>query len=130
MIFLLLLVSFAIAAMATGALSHDERKWRYAAGLTVATAATLTWRSAELLISALHFISCDIHPVTAGLLAAGPYAWVVVDLWVRRQHTPRHAPGPDDDPVLRRYLEEKLRRHRRRRHAEELEFGTDTPVER
>ena len=125
MIFLLLLIFFALA---TTALSYDERRWRYAAGLTVVSGAILTWRSANLLIQALQFLSCEINPAIAVLLAAGPYTWIVLNLWVRRQHTPRHVPGLDDDPVLRRYLEEKLRRLRHRRQAEAMEFGTDDPV--
>ena len=121
MLFLALLAVFAIASLVTSALAHDERRWRYSVGVTIACAMILVSWTANLLSAGLHYLSHRIDPLMAVLIAATPYVVVVFNLWIRRRRTPRHTPGLNDDPVLRRYLEEKLRRHRQRRQAEALE---------
>ena len=124
MAFLALMVVFIIASMVTSALAYDERRWRYAAGLTVGCAIILSAWTAELLSAGLNFFSYRIVPLSLGGIAATPYIAVLFNLWVRRRRTPRHTPSVDDDPVLRRYLEEKLRRDRRRRQAEAAEAAS------
>src|SRR5687767_12278832 len=99
MLFIALLAIFGAAALATSALAYDELRWRYAAGVTVACAVILAAWTTELLVAAtLHQVSWDIPPLVAILIAVVPYAVVVSNLWTRRRHTPRHAPGIDHDP--------------------------------
>lgn len=125
MILFALLMVFGTASLMTSALAHDELRWRYAAALTVAGAILLTSWSARLLTAGLHHMGYDIHLLMAVLIAGMPNAAVLFNLWIRRKRTPRHTPGPEDDPVLRRYLEEKVRRERRRRQAEALDAAAD-----
>ena len=126
MLFIALLAIFGAASLATSALAYDERRWRYAAGVTVASGVILAAWSAKLLVAAAaNQVSWDIHPLVAVLIAVVPYAVVVSNLWARRRHTPRHAPGIDDDPVLRRHVAEKRRRSRLQRQAEADEAAAD-----
>ena len=125
MIFLAVLTVFGAASLVTSALAHDEHRWRYFAVVTAASAAVLTAWTAKVVGMALQYISFPVHPVVAGFIAGTPFAVVMLNLWIRRRRTPRHTPSLNDDPVLRRYLEEKLRRARRRRQAEELEAAAD-----
>jgi hypothetical protein len=125
MLFLTVLFVFSIAAMVTGGLAHDERRWQYAFAVTVTSSILLATWSGKLLAMAMKALSLPVHPVTPFGLAAAPFALVLAHLCLRRYETPRHIPGPDDDPVLRRYREEKLRRRRRARQLEEMESSGD-----
>jgi hypothetical protein len=121
MLFIVLLAVFGAGALVTSALAYDELRWRYAIVVTVACAVILAAWTARLLAAALGWLSWDLHPAIALLISAVPYGAVVFSLWTRRRHTPRHVPGLDDDPVLRRHVAEKLRRLRRRRQLEAQE---------
>ena len=123
--FFALLIGFGLAALATSALAHDPHRWRYAAGLMALAAAILTVWTANLLSLALENAGGPFPRWTTVALAFAPYGIVMLNLWIRRRRAPRHTPGVNDDPVLRRYLEEKLRRSRRRRQTEALEGATD-----
>lgn len=125
MMFFALLVGFGLASLATSALAHDPRRWRYAAGLMALFAAILTVWTADLLSLALQNAGQPVPRLITLALAATPYGVVMHNLWIRRRRMPRHTPSVNDDPVLRRYLDEKLRRSRRRRQTEALEGAID-----
>jgi hypothetical protein len=121
MLYGFLLLTFAFAAMVTSSLAYSERGWRYALAVTLLSAIPLVIWVAGLLRSAVRFFTGDIALPLALLLAALPFALVVAHLCSRRKNTPRHAPGPEDDPLYRRFRAEKLRRYRLRRQQEEQE---------
>lgn len=125
MMFFALLVVFGIAALATSALAHDPQRWRYAASLMVLSAALLVVWTADLLSLALENAVGPVPGLIILVLAAAPYGMVMLNLWIRRSRTPLHTPSVADDPVLRRYLAEKLQRSRRRRQTEAHEGATD-----
>jgi hypothetical protein len=125
MIFIALLMLFVAASTVTSALAYDQRRWHYAATITALCAVTLAAWTTNLLSSGLRHVSWQAHPVIVFVFAASPYAAVMLNLWIRRCRTPRHTPGPDDDPVLRRYLAEKRRRARQRRQTEALEAAAE-----
>ena len=125
MIFIALLIVFAAASMVTSALAHDQHRWHYAATITAICAVTLATWTADLLTSALNYVSWQAHPIIVFVFAATPYTAVMRNLWIRRCRTPRHTPSLDDDPVLRRYVAEKVRRTRLRRQAEALEAAAE-----
>lgn len=126
MLYLLTLLAFALAAMVTSSLSFDERRWRWAAGCTAACALVLTTWTGAWLQKLGGGSWAALRPAPAFLLGSLPFVLVLVRLWLRRQATPRHIPSLDDDPVMRRYLAEKVRRIRRQRQEEErLESNSD-----
>jgi hypothetical protein len=128
MLFAATLAAFVTGAMVASALAHEPTRWRYAAGLTLGCGVILATWSANVVTATLLFFGTRIEPAVAWVVASVPYALVIVNMWIRRGRTPRYAPGPDDDPVLRRYLAEKLRRRRLRRQAEDTESATDDPA--
>jgi hypothetical protein len=93
--------------------------------VAVACGAVLSLWNAELLAGALEYVSVRIDPFWSVVLGALPCALVLADVWWRRRRTPRFKPSLDDDPVLRRYVAEKIRRARLRRQAEELQAASD-----
>jgi hypothetical protein len=125
MLFVALLIGFVTVAMITSALAHDPHRWGYAASLMAVCAAILAVWSAELLSAGINYLSWPAHPSIIFVFAAAPYAAVVVNVLIRRGRTPQHTPSLEDDPVLRRYVAEKLRRARQRRQAEALEAAPD-----
>ena len=125
MLFFGFLVIFAISSLVTSSLAYDGRRWIYAATVTTCSAVVLIWQSAKFLQAIAGFLSFELHLAIAAVFASAPYLYVLFDLWHRRCHTPRHTPSLDDDPVLRRHVEEKIRRGRLRRQAEEQEEMRD-----
>jgi hypothetical protein len=116
--FFALVLIFVTASLVASAFAHDERRWPYPAAVAIACAILLVIWTAQLMNTGLGYFSYRIPPVISVLIAAPPYLVVILNLLIRRRNTPRHVPGLDDDPVLRRYLAEKLRRRRRQRQEE------------
>jgi hypothetical protein len=75
----------------------------------------------------LRSVDFELSPLLATLAAALPLCLILANLGVRRRNTPRHTPGINDDPTLRRYVEEKTRRARKRRQEEEAIENSDAP---
>jgi hypothetical protein len=69
-----------------------------------------------------------LHPALAAMIVALPFFLVLASLFVRRRNTPRHSPSVNDDPTLRRHLEEKHRRARKRRQDEAALENSDAPI--
>jgi hypothetical protein len=125
---LISLVLFSCSAAVTSGLVYNERGWRYAMGCTAACAVLPLLWIADLLPRLARAASLSLHPALTFVVAALPFGIVLLRLWWRRIHTPRHTPGPEDDPVLRRYLEEKVRRRRKRRQEEALLENSEDPT--
>jgi hypothetical protein len=119
------IVLLAVSAFAASALAHDERRWRYPATIAVGCAVVLTAWGAGALRKMLQAISLDLHPVITGAAVAIPLCLLLRSLVTRRTNTPRHTPSIDDDPVMRRYLNEKIRRARKRRQEEDAVEDAD-----
>jgi len=116
-----------VSALATSALAHDEKRWRYAFLVTAACAGVLTVFGARGLHTLLRGIDLELSPLVATLTAALPSCLILASLIARRRNTPRHTPSINDDPTLRRHVEEKTRRARKRRQEEEAIENSDVP---
>ena len=128
MLYLLVLLLFAVIAMVTSGLAYAERAWRYAMGATTLAAVLLVIWSADFLQRVARYFSGEIDLTVALAAAALPFGGVLLHLCARRQNTPRHAPGPDDDPLYRRFRAEKIRRRRLQRQQEEMLENSDGPL--
>jgi hypothetical protein len=128
MVFLVLLLVFLGAALVTAGLVYQPRSWRVAMGLTTVCALLLAVLTARYLLGARGTLLAPRSAVLALALATLPYGAVLLRLTLTRLRTPRHEPGPDDDPILRRYLHEKVRRSRKRRQEEELLESSGDPM--
>lgn len=118
---------FIVSALTTSALAHDEKRWRYAFLAAAACAGVLTVLGARGLRTLFRSIDLELSPLVAILAAALPLGLILASLVVRRRNTPRHTPSINDDPTLRRHLEEKARRARKRRQDDEAIENSDVP---
>ena len=118
---------FVIGALVTSAFAHDEKRWRFPFLATAGCAGILTAWGAGALRRMLHHFDTDLSPLLATITAALPFCLVLGSLIVRRKNTPRHTPSINDDPTLRRHVEEKHRRSRKRRQDEEDLENSDMP---
>lgn len=118
---------FVLSAFVTSAFAHDERRWRYPFLAAVACAGILTAWGAQALRASFRDFWPGFPTALAAVVVALPFGLVLWSLLVRRRNTPRHLPSINDDPTLRRHLEEKNRRARRRRQEEEALENSDTP---
>ena len=118
---------FIVSVLTTSALAHDEKRWRYAFLATAACAGVLTAWGARGLRTMLRSIDLELTPSLATLAAALPWGLILASLVVRRRNTPRHTPSINDDPTLRRHVEEKTRRARKRRQEDEAIENSDVP---
>ena len=116
------------AAVAASALAHDERRWRYPMVIAIGCAIYLAVWGAGFLRKILKLFSFDLHPLVAAIAVAVPLGFLLWSLVARRNTIPRHTPGLRDDPVLRRHVEEKLRRARKRRQDDAAAEDRDVPV--
>ena len=129
LLYLGVMAAFAMAAMFASSLAHAPRAWHYAMGATAACAVLAVLWTAHLLQSIGRFLTVTVDSTLALVLAALPFGAALIRLLVRRKNTPRHAPVPEDDPVYRRFIEERSRRRRLRRQEEEaLENSPETPA--
>lgn len=119
---------FVLSAFVTSGFAHDEKHWRYPFLATVAFAGMLTTWGAQALRNSVHEIWPGFPVALALAVVALPFGLVLWSLIVRRRNTPRHRPSINDDPTLRRHLEEKHRRARRRRQEEDALENSDTPL--
>lgn len=128
MLLLALILLLAASTLAASALAHDEKRWRYAAFVSLACSVALVIRGVRALQIASYGISFPLPlPVTC-LIVAGPFVFLFASVITRRRNTPRHRRSLDDDPVLRRYLNEKhLRVQKRRREEEDAGENADLP---
>jgi len=120
-------ILFVICALVTSALAYDERRWRYPFLIMSVCAGLLTIWSAQGLRKILLKFDYPLHPAIAIIAVALPFCFVIGSLMARRRSTPRHTPSINDDPTLRRHLEEKTRRARKRRQDEEALENSDVP---
>ena len=118
---------FIVSVLTTSALAHDEKRWRYAFLGAAACAGVLTAWGARGLRTMLRSIDLELTPLLATLAAALPLGLILASLVVRRRNTPRHTPSINDDPTLRRHVEEKTRRARKRRQEDEAIENSDVP---
>jgi hypothetical protein len=121
MLYGFLLLAFVLIGTVTSSLAHAERAWRQAFAATLLCAIPLIAWTAGALRDAVRYFTGDIALPLAIALAGLPFLLVLVQLYSRRKNTPRHTPGPNDDPLYRRFRSEKLRRYRLRRQQEEKE---------
>lgn len=124
---ILVILLFIVSVLTTSALAHDEKRWRYAFLAAAACAGVLTVLGARGLRTMLRSIELELTPLVAALAAALPLYLILASLVVRRRNTPRHTPSINDDPTLRRHVEEKTRRARKRRQEEEAIENPDVP---
>ena len=118
---------FIVSVLTTSALAHDGKRWRYAFLGAAACAGVLTVLGARGLRALFRSIDIELAPSLATLAAALPLGLILASLIVRRRNTPRHTPSINDDPTLRRHVEEKTRRARKRRQEDEAIENSDVP---
>jgi hypothetical protein len=123
-----IIILLAVSTVAASALAHDEKRWRYPAIIALGCAVYLAAWGAGMLRKFLKLLSVDLHPMAAAVAVAVPLGFFLFSLVARRNTIPRHTPGVEDDPVLRRYLEEKARRARKRRQEDAAAEDADLPV--
>ncbi len=114
-------------ALAASALAHDEKRWRYPFCAAVVCAGWLTIWSARTLRKLLLVIDLELYTPVAMVAVALPFCAMLSSVMVRRQNTPRHPPRLNDDPTLRGYVAEKIRRARKRRQDEADRENSDQP---
>ena len=120
-------ILFVVGALVTSAFAHDEKRWRYLFLATAGCGGFLTIWGSRVLQRMLQHFDTELSPLLATIAAALPFCWVLGNLVVRRRNTPRHTPSINDDPTLRRHVEEKHRRARKRRQEEEAIENSDLP---
>ena len=118
---------FIVSVLTTSALAHDEKRWRYAFIGAAACAGALAVLGSRGLRTLFRSIAVELAPSLAILAAALPLGLILLSLIVRRRNTPRHTPSINDDPTLRRHVEEKTRRARKRRQEDEAIENSDVP---
>ena len=118
---------FIAGALTTSAFAHDPKGWRYPFLATTVCAGVLTTWGAGALRTAFRHFDSDLSPLVATLASAIPFCVILANLVVRRRNTPRHFPSINDDPTLRRHVEEKTRRARKRRQDDADLENSDLP---
>jgi hypothetical protein len=118
---------FIVSVLTTSALAYDEKRWRYAFLGAAVCAGMLTVLGARGLRAMFRSIDLELTPLAAVLATALPLGLILASLIMRRRNTPRHTPSINDDPTLRRHVEEKTRRARKRRQEDEAVENSDVP---
>lgn len=125
MLYLLVFVLFVVTAFVTSTLRYTLHAWRWGMAAAVACAVILIGPALRVLPVLAKAVSLPLGPAAIWTLALLPFGVVLLRLWLQRRNTPRALPGPDDDPVLRRFRAEKLRRRRLERQRQELLENAD-----
>jgi uncharacterized membrane protein len=128
MLLVFTVTGFGGAAMVTSSLAYTPRAWWYALAGTILCALAAVAALAEALHAIVRYFSGEISHGLLVVAAAIPFCLALAGLCRRRRHTPRHTPGPEDDPLYRRYHEERLRRFRLRRQREEAIDESADPI--
>lgn len=128
MLLALAILAFTAAAIVTSSLAYTARAWRYAMAVTILCAGAAVAASAGALHAVTRYFSSEVSHGLLVAVSALPFILALASLCNRRRHTPRHTPSPEDDPLYRRFRQEKLRRHRLRRQQDEALDETADPI--
>ena len=128
MMLALALLAFTGAALVTSSLAHTARAWRYAMAVTILCAFAAVAGIGQTLHAVTRYFSSEVSHGLLVAVSALPFILALASLYNRRRHTPRHTPGPEDDPLYRRFRAEKLRRHRLQRQQEEALDESADPI--